>query len=246
MTLCATGAPDGTHRVSRARRTLDVIAAASALTLLSPVLLLLAAAVKSESRGPILFRQRRIGCDGAEFTLLKLRSMSAGDGGAEITADVDPRVTRVGAVLRRTSLDELPQLVNILRGEMTLVGPRPETPGLARRYPDECRWVLQHVPGLTGPTQVWMRGAGSIPADVTDIEQWYLDRLVPRRVAMDWTYLRDPSLSATFAVLWATTRHILNGGSAPSRSDSATLGGLPVRRRYPPASRRYAGRRDLP
>ena len=129
----------------------------------------------------------------------------------------DARVTRVGATLRRTSLDELPQLLNVLRGEMTLVGPRPETVSLALRYPPECRWVLEHTPGLTGPAQVRMRdsrvlesrpvAAGRGPEP--DPEQWYLENVVPGRVQLDATYLDEPTVAHTMAVLVETAVYLV-------------------------------------
>src|SRR5207244_10118364 len=113
--------------------------------------------------GPVLYRQVRVGQGGRPFRLIKFRSMRPGDG-PEVTAGGDPRITRVGAILRRTSLDELPQFWHVLRGRMTLVGPRPDTVELASRYPQDCQWVLQHRPGITGPAQLYLRDAPTIPA----------------------------------------------------------------------------------
>lgn len=118
-------------------RILDIVVALLALALLSPVLLIAAVAIKLGSRGPVFYRQRRVGLDGAEFEMLKLRTMVEGSDpvgiGTAVTRD-DPRVTRAGRVLRRTSLDEIPNLLNVLRGEMAIVGPRPTIPAQVADY----------------------------------------------------------------------------------------------------------------
>ena len=122
----------------------------------------------------------------------------------------DPRVTRVGRLLRKYSLDELPQLLNVLRGDMTLVGPRPETPALARRYPDECAAVFDHRPALTGPSQVRLRDKDVLPVgDAVDLEAYYLRDFVPVRAALDLEYLADPSLRRTFGFLFETAGYLL-------------------------------------
>lgn len=221
--------------VSRARRGLDVVVAVIALLISTPVLLVAGLAIRRTSPGPVLFRQTRVGLRGKPFTILKLRTMTVDAPGLDITMRGDPRVTRVGEVLRRTSLDELPQLLNVLRGEMTLVGPRPETVELAGRYPADCRWVLQHTPGLTGPAQVRLRdarvlepghalpgsavgsaggsevGAAVLAESSPDPERWYLEQVVPRRVSLDASYLNAPSLSRTVAVLVETAVYLLRG-----------------------------------
>lgn len=191
------------------RRALDVLLSGAALVGLAPLLGLLALAVRLTSRGPALFRQVRVGQGGREFVMYKFRSMRAGAAGPEVTAPDDARVTRFGAFLRRTSLDELPQLFNVLRGDMTLVGPRPETPRLAVRYPSECRWVFEHRPGLTGPGQLWVREVSALPQAAGD-EAAYVDRLVPERVARDGRYLREPSLRATVRLMAHTLQHRAN------------------------------------
>jgi lipopolysaccharide/colanic/teichoic acid biosynthesis glycosyltransferase len=197
-------------RIGAARRLLDVVVSLTALVALLPLLLFLAALVRCTSRGPALFRQVRVGAAGQPFVLLKYRSMTAAaPGGPQVTTAADARVTSVGRFLRRTSLDELPQLLNVLRGRMTLVGPRPETIELAARYPVHCRWVLQHTPGLTGPCQLRLRDREAVPTTVADVEEYYLTVLVPRKVAVDATFLRSPSLVATLGVLAQTAGYLL-------------------------------------
>jgi lipopolysaccharide/colanic/teichoic acid biosynthesis glycosyltransferase len=193
---------------SLARRALDIVVATILLLLLAPLLLCLALAVKLSGPGSVLYRQVRVGQGGRPFRLIKFRSMRLGDG-PEVTASGDPRITRVGALLRRTSLDELPQFWHVLLGRMTLVGPRPDTVELASRYPKDCQWVLQHRPGITGPTQLYLRDAMAIPAGVTDVEEYYLTHMVSRRVALDATFLARPTVRATVRFCLLTAADML-------------------------------------
>lgn len=210
--------------VSTWRRTLDVVGAGMGLALLAPLLATIAVAIKLTSPGPVLFRQTRLTGGRRLFTILKFRTMRVTQSGPEVTAPGDVRITTVGHFLRRTSLDELPQLVNVLRGDMTLVGPRPETPALAARYPRECQWVLEHQPGLTGPTQVRLRDFNSIPVDVVDAERWYLEHLVPQRVVMDATYLDHPTVAATLRVLIDTAHHVISAAPPQAEADEPPAG----------------------
>ena len=192
-----------------ARRALDVLAAAAGLLLLSPVLVLLALAVKLSSPGPVLFRQARVGQGFSVFTIFKFRTMRTGWDGPEFTPAGDSRITRVGRLLRHSGLDELPQLLNVLRGEMTLVGPRPETPSLARRYPDDCHEVFAHRPGLTGPAQIRLRDKEVLSVEGSDLEQRYLGELVRQRAALDLQYLAHPTLGRTLAIMVDTAVYIV-------------------------------------
>ena len=185
--------------------------ALTALALLWPLLLGVALVVRLSSPGPVIFRQQRLTRGHATFTMYKFRTMRVGIGGPEVTRAGDPRVTGPGRLMRRTSLDELPQLINVLRGQMTLVGPRPETPALAAKYPAALQWVLDETPGLTGPAQITLRDDVSITGSVDDVERWYIERLVPRRVAADLTFLRRPTLLATMHVIVMTVRYLLSG-----------------------------------
>ncbi len=191
------------------RRSLDVAVSLGMLSLVGLPLLLLMAVVRLESRGPALFRQTRVGQGAQLFTLLKLRSMKSDSSGPEITATRDTRVTHIGRILRATSLDELPQLINVLRGEMTLVGPRPETPALAAGYPLNCRWIFAYRPGLTGPAQVRMRDSDVMGHGVVDPVEGYLRLVVPARSRIEARYLACPSIPATLAVLVDTVKHIV-------------------------------------
>jgi lipopolysaccharide/colanic/teichoic acid biosynthesis glycosyltransferase len=158
-------------------RAFDVVIAALALLLLSPLLLIAAIAIRLGSRGPVLYRQLRVGKDGREFEMLKLRTMVQGSDpvgvGTVVTRD-DPRVTAAGRVLRRTSLDEIPNLVNVLRGEMAIVGPRPTIPAQVEDYTPRQHRRHEVRPGITGWAQV--RGRAGIPwEERIELDLWYVD-----------------------------------------------------------------------
>ncbi|MEZ5076488.1 MAG: sugar transferase [Solirubrobacterales bacterium] len=165
-------------------RAFDVLLAAAALALLWPVLLVAAIAIKLGSRGPVLYRQRRVGRGGREFEMLKLRTMVQGSdpvGVGKVVYRDDPRVTRAGRFLRRTSLDELPNLVNVLRGEMAIVGPRPTIPAQVDDYTPRQRRRHEVLPGITGWAQV--QGRAGIPwEERIELDVWYVDH---RSVALD-------------------------------------------------------------
>jgi lipopolysaccharide/colanic/teichoic acid biosynthesis glycosyltransferase len=163
-------------------RALDLALASLGLLVSSPVLLVAAIAIKLDSRGPVFYRQQRVGLDGGVFEMWKLRTMAHGAplGGIwdPLTKD-DPRVTRVGAWLRRTSLDELPNLFNVLRGEMSIVGPRPTIAEQVAEYTPDQRRRLEVKPGLTGWAQV--NGRASLPwEERIELDVWYVDNRSPR------------------------------------------------------------------
>ena len=162
-------------------RTLDVVGASVGLALAAPVLALAAAAVKLEDGGPVLYRQRRVGLDGEEFELLKLRTMVVGAErhGAGFAVDRgDARITRVGRVLRRLSFDELPQLVNVLRGDMSVIGPRPTLAYQVEQYTPRQRRRLDVKPGLTGWAQI--HGRAAVPWDERiELAVWYVEHRSP-------------------------------------------------------------------
>ncbi len=165
-------------------RALDLAIALLALAILSPVLVVAALAIKLSGRGPILYRQRRVGKGGHEFELLKLRTMVLGSdpvGVGTIVTRTDPRVTAAGRFLRRTSLDEVPNLINVLRGEMAIVGPRPTIAAQVRAYSPAQKRRHQVLPGITGWAQV--QGRAGIPWDERiKFDLWYLDH---RSTALD-------------------------------------------------------------
>ncbi|MCW2903131.1 MAG: hypothetical protein JWO67_5396 [Streptosporangiaceae bacterium] len=200
---------------SRGRRVLDAAGAVTALVLLAVPMVVIYLLVRTTSHGPGLFRQVRLGQGGRPFRFYKFRTMRAGVGGLTVTANGDPRLTKVGKVLRKLSLDELPQLWNILRGDMTIVGPRPETPDLAVHYPADLRWVFDFRPGLTGPSEVRFRDFDVLgPGEEVDLRV-YIQRIVPARVAVDAVYLCRPSMGATLMAILDTVRHLLGLKVAP-------------------------------
>ncbi len=189
------------------RRAVDLLVSGIALAVISPVILVLAVAVRCTSRGPAFYRQVRIGRSREPFTILKLRSMVSGAdrNNLLVTSHADPRVTRLGAVLRATKLDELPQLVNVLKGDMTLIGPRPEVPRYIPSYRGEELETLNVRPGLTGAGQIFyaqIRQASATEAE--DPEQHYLTFELPAKLGYDLDYLRRRSLSYDLTILFRT------------------------------------------
>jgi len=183
-------------RYHTVKRAFDILSSAAGLALLSPLLVVIAAAVKLDSPGPVLFRGQRVGRYGREFHIWKFRTMVAGAerAGPGITVANDSRVTRVGRLLRRTKLDELPQLVNVLRGEMSLVGPRPEDPRYVALYPPEQRaQVLSVRPGVTSPASVRFRDEESALSG-EDWETAYVQTVMPAKLALDLEYVQNASL----------------------------------------------------
>lgn len=182
-----------------ARRMLDLLIGAAGSLLTAPLVALAALAIRVESPGaPALYRQRRVGLRGREFEILKLRTMvpDAERRGAGLAVDEnDPRITRVGALLRRTSLDELPNLWNVVRGEMSIVGPRPTVPAQVARYSERQRGRLEVKPGITGWAQV--NGRASLP--------W------SERIELDLYYVDHASLALDLRILARTARMVLSG-----------------------------------
>jgi lipopolysaccharide/colanic/teichoic acid biosynthesis glycosyltransferase len=160
-----------------ARRAFDVVVAGTALIALSPFLVLAVIAIRLESKGSAIYRQRRIGSNGREFDVLKLRTMVTGAehmGAGLAVSEGDTRITRVGRLLRRTSLDEVPNLVNVLKGDMAIVGPRPTVPVQVDRYTDRQRGRLAVKPGITGWAQV--NGRTELPWDERiELDLWYIE-----------------------------------------------------------------------
>jgi lipopolysaccharide/colanic/teichoic acid biosynthesis glycosyltransferase len=192
----------------RWRRGLDIAIGVVGLALSWPLLLVLMAAARLSTGSSAIYRQVRVGQGGVPFPMYKLRSMRAGLGGPEITGPDDRRITRLGAVLRATSLDELPQFWNVLRGDMTLVGPRPETVALALRYPTLYQQIFRFRPGITGPVQVRLRDA--VPDGLEDVEDYYLTNLLPARADLDMRYLANATLGSTLILLAETATHVLS------------------------------------
>jgi lipopolysaccharide/colanic/teichoic acid biosynthesis glycosyltransferase len=180
-----------------AGRIFDQVVAVVAVVLLSPLLLAIGLLVMLTSRGPAFYNQVRVGLNGRAFRIHKFRTMVVGADrrAANVSAAGDPRVTRVGRVLRATYLDELPQLVNVIKGDMSLVGPRPETPEYVARYSPEERRVLSIRPGIVGPSTLGFMDEAAVLAEAADPVVHYETVMLHERVRLDLAYLKDQSFS---------------------------------------------------
>ena len=187
------------------KRALDILAATAGLIVLSPVFGLVACCIKLTSRGPVLFRQVRIGKDGRPFRILKFRSMMQSSiGDLKITVAGDSRVTRVGKFLRRYKVDELPQLWNVIRGQMSLVGPRPEVPVYIEEYTREQRMVLSVRPGITDSASLAYRHEEEILANQGSPEQFYRTQILPDKLARNKAYLEKITLRNDIRIILKT------------------------------------------
>ena len=213
------------------RRLVDVTMAGALLIALSPLVTVLALLVRATSPGPALFRQTRIGRDGRPFVLLKLRTMrvDAMGAGPAITAGVDPRITPLGARLRRAKLDELPQLWNVLRGDMSLVGPRPEVPDYVARYTASQRAVLRARPGLTDPASLAWADEAATLATFADPHRAYAETVLPQKLALSLAYLERRTVWSDLAVVIRTTAHVARAVLPRTWSTSRNTGRPPGR-----------------
>ena len=203
-----------TARELWAKRAFDVAASAAGVVAVSPLLAMTAALVKASSPGPVLFRQQRVGRGGKPFELWKFRTMRVGGTGPQVTVDRDPRITSVGRVLRKTKLDELPELINVLRGDLSLVGPRPEVPKYVALYPDADRVFLQQFrPGITDPATVRFRNEEDILARAANAEHAYVHEVLPIKLRMYREYLEGASFLSDLGVLATTLWAIARPGS---------------------------------
>jgi len=193
-----------------AKRLFDLIGAACALALLLPLLLAVALWIKLDSPGPVFFRQERVGRHGVPFRIHKFRTMRHGAGGLALTVGADPRITRAGAWLRRTRVDELPQFIDVLQGTMSLVGPRPEVPRYVAHYPSGLRErALAVRPGITDPASLDFIDEASLLAAAADPEREYIERILPLKLRRAAAYAEQASLATDLAVLWRTLRVLL-------------------------------------
>lgn len=194
------------------KRLLDVGVSAAALVLLSPLLLLMAIWIKLDSPGPVVFRQTRVGRFGRPFTIYKFRSMRAegAPGAPAITPAGDSRITNAGRFLRKWKLDELPQLMNVLVGDMSLVGPRPEVPGYVELYPaDQRTLVLSVRPGITDEASIEFRDEGTLLAGADDPQQLYIEQILPRKLQIYADYARHHTMLGDLFIVLRTLRQLL-------------------------------------
>ncbi len=194
------------------KRLFDVVAAVAGLLVLSPLFALVALAIKLTSRGPVFFRQERVGRDFQPFRIYKFRTMvvDAPKLGGQITAGRDPRITSIGHLLRKTKLDELPQLLNVLSGEMSLVGPRPEVPKYVEMFRPQFAEVLSVRPGITDLASVKYRDENEILGQADDPEAAYVNQVLPDKLALATEYVRRASfwfdVRLIFATFWKVLR----------------------------------------
>lgn len=188
------------------KRVFDLVAASVGAFLLLPVFALVVIAIRLDSPGPVLFRQERIGLRGVPFRILKFRTMVVdAETRGQITLSGDARVTVVGAFLRRYKLDELPQLINVIRGEMSLVGPRPEVPRYVATYPDAVReTVLSVQPGMTDWASIRFRDESALLAGASDPERRYVEDILPLKLEYGMRYVRERGLLTDVKIILMT------------------------------------------
>ncbi|MBZ5604471.1 MAG: sugar transferase [Acidobacteriia bacterium] len=191
------------------KRCLDIFGAGLGLIVLLPVFALISVCIWLEDRGSPLFHQKRVGRHGRFFELMKFRSMRTGTRGATITAGGDPRCTRVGRVLRRYKLDELPQLWNVLRGDMSLVGPRPEIPLFVDASAPVWQDVLSVRPGITDLASLIYRNEEELLRLAADVEREYRERILPDKLQLNLQYLKRQSMTGDLYIILLTLRYSL-------------------------------------
>jgi lipopolysaccharide/colanic/teichoic acid biosynthesis glycosyltransferase len=195
------------------KRSADLILAFLALLFLGPIILLAAAGIRFSSPGPVLFRAKRVGFNGNPFTMYKLRTMhvASGSPSGPITAAHDPRVFAFGALLRKWKIDELPQLFNVLKGEMSLVGPRPEDPEIVRKYYSPAHHqTFRVLPGLASPGSIYNYTHGERTLGANDTERRYGEQLLPVKLALDLVYVREASLFYDVRIILRTVKVIIS------------------------------------
>jgi lipopolysaccharide/colanic/teichoic acid biosynthesis glycosyltransferase len=201
------------------KRFIDISLSLLGLILLAPTFIIISGLIKLGSPGPIVFRQRRVGKNGKLFWILKFRSMVVGADriGGGITLGNDPRVTRLGTFLRRWKLDEIPQLWNVLRGEMSLVGPRPELPSYVAEYSYEQKNVLKAKPGITDPASLRYRDESHALQQCPDPERWYREKILPHKLSLSLLYARNISFAHDLSLLLSTIKSVMKSAETKKR-----------------------------
>jgi lipopolysaccharide/colanic/teichoic acid biosynthesis glycosyltransferase len=174
---------------------------------ISPVIAIVALAVRLTSPGPLFYRQKRVGIGGRQFDIIKFRTMYVGSDrqGPAVTAAGDPRITPIGVFLRKSKLDEIPQLFNVIRGDMSLVGPRPQVPKFVNHFDEKYKELVLSVrPGVTGPTSLCFRHEEQMLEHVSDQEAYYIDRILPMKLEMDAWYVLNRSMPKDAAIVCVT------------------------------------------
>lgn len=185
------------------KRTFDIVLATVLLVVLLPFFVVIAVAIKLDSRGPVFFRVRRVGYRGHPLRMLKFRKMHDDAGGGPLTVDGDPRLTRVGSVLTRARIDELPQLWDVLRGRMSIIGPRPEDPAFVELHEVRYRQILQVRPGITGLSQIAYKAEATI-VDTDSPVADYVSRIMPQKLTLDTLYANSCTLRLDLRIIYWT------------------------------------------
>jgi len=205
-----------------AKRVFDVILSSLGLLLVSPLLLLIAILIKVTSPGPVLYRGVRVGRYGKPFRILKFRSMvvDAELRGGSATAGDDPRLTSTGRILRRYKLDELAQLFNVMKGEMSLVGPRPEVQKYVDRYSEDEKSILVLCPGITDWASIWNSNEAAVLEGTSDPEKTYEELIFPTKIALHRKYLKDHSCFTDVKIVFHTFATLLHEDWVPKELES--------------------------
>ena len=196
------------------KRAIDWLVSSVGLIVLLPLLLLIAAWIKADSRGSVFFRQERVGRHGRPFRIHKFRTMIGvgAAGGRALTVGADPRITRAGSVLRRYKLDELPQLIDVWKGDMSLVGPRPEVPKYVAHYPPQIRDIVLSVPpGITDDASIEFSNESELLAAAADPERTYIEQILPRKLDLYVRYVRGRTLLGDMRIVLRTVRKVVTG-----------------------------------
>jgi lipopolysaccharide/colanic/teichoic acid biosynthesis glycosyltransferase len=196
------------------KRVLDLLAAAAGLVILSPLMALVALMIKLDSRGPVFFRQHRVGKNFRPFEIYKFRTMvqDAPQRGGSITAGTDSRITRVGNLLRQSKIDELPQLINVLKGDMSLVGPRPEVPQYVEMFRKDYEQILSVRPGITDLASLKYRDEATVLGRSVDPEQEYAERVLPDKIKLAKEYTAHASVAFDVALIFKTFVRLFHYG----------------------------------
>ena len=192
------------------KRIFDIISSLFGLILLLPFMIIIAILIKLDSKGPIFFKQVRVTKNGREFKIFKYRTMRVGsDKFSQITVGKDSRITKVGDFLRKYKLDEIPQLINVLIGDMSLVGPRPEVPKYVALYTKEQREILKVRAGITDYASIEFSNENDILANETDPEKAYIEKIMPRKIELNKKYLSEISVMTDIKIILLTIKKIL-------------------------------------
>jgi len=193
------------------KRLLDVVFSSIGLIVLTPLFLLIAILIKLEDKGPVFYRGERIGRGGVPFRMFKFRTMvvDADKIGGPSTSDNDPRITKIGKSIRKYKLDEAPQIINVLKGEMSFVGPRPEVPFYVNMFTDEEKSILTVKPGMTDWASIWDSDEGALLAGSPDPEKTYMEKIRPQKIKLQLEYVKTHSFGIDLKIILKTLKTII-------------------------------------